>query len=214
MYLLNQCQLDEKAQQYLQLAQHELNRVTHITTQTLRFYRQSTRATETNVHELLETVLALYDIRMRAQNIVAVREFGEIRSIIAHDGEIRQVLANLVGNAVDAMQSDGGKLILRTRMGWQWKSGQHGILITVADNGPGMDRKILDRIFEPFFSTKGLTGTGLGLWISREILSKHHGTVQVRSRQQTPHGSVFRIFLPLGPGKMPEQKVTEMSVSA
>ena len=214
MYLLNQCQLDDKARQYLQLAQHELNRVTHITTQTLRFYRQSTRATETNIHDLFETVLALYDIRMRAQNICAVREFGAIPSIVAHDGEIRQVLANLVGNAVDAMQGDGGNLILRTRMGRQWKIGQRGISITVADTGPGMDRKILDRIFEPFFSTKGLTGTGLGLWISQEILNKHQGFIQVRSRQQPRHGTVFRIFLPLEARKILEQEETELRVSA
>jgi PAS domain S-box-containing protein len=214
MYLLNQCQLDDKGRQYLQLAQHELNRVTHITTQTLRFYRQSTRATETNIHELLETVLALYDIRMRAQNIQALREFGNIPSIVAHDGEIRQVLANLIGNAVDAMQSDGGKLLLRTRIGRRWKTGQHGVAITVADTGPGMDRKTRDRIFEPFFSTKGLTGTGLGLWISLEILSKHHGSVQVRSRQMRPHGTVFRIFLPLQPGEASEHEESELRVSA
>jgi PAS domain S-box-containing protein len=214
MYLLDQCQMDDKARQYLQLAQHELNRVTHITTQTLRFYRQSTRATETNIHELLETVLALYDIRMRAQNIQAVRELGNIPSIIAHDGEIRQVLANLIGNAVDAMQGDGGKLMLRTRIGHQWKTSRQGVTITVADTGPGMDRKTLDRIFEPFFSTKGLTGTGLGLWISQEILNKHHGSVHVRSRQQQGHGTVFRIFLPLVPGESVEREEPELRVSA
>jgi len=169
MYLLSQCQLDEDAQQYLKLAQHELDRVTHITTQTLRFYRQSTRPIETNVHELMETVLALYDIRMRAQGIQVERQFGEIATIIAHDGEIRQVLANLIGNAVDAMQAEGGKLLLRTRQSREWKTGRRGITVSVADTGPGMNIDILGHIFEPFFSTKGLTGTGLGLWISQEI---------------------------------------------
>jgi two-component system cell cycle sensor histidine kinase/response regulator CckA len=84
----------------------------------------------------------------------------------------------------------------------------------VADTGPGMDRKILDHIFEPFFSTKGMTGTGLGLWISQEILSKHQGFVQVRSRQQPTHGTVFRIFLPFAAEKIVEQEETELRVSA
>lgn len=196
IYLLTQCKLDDTARNYVDLAQHELNRVTHITTQTLRFYRQSTRPTETNIHELFETVLALYDIRMRAQNIEPVRDFGNIPNIVTHDGEIRQVLANLVGNAVDAMQNNGGKLILRTRLGRHWPSGREGIVIVVADTGSGMNKATLGRIFEPFFSTKGITGTGLGLWISSEILTKHKGNIQVRSRQRQPHGTVFRVFLP------------------
>ncbi len=196
IYLLTQCELDDTARDFVKLAQHELNRVTHITTQTLRFYRQSTRPTETNIHELFETVLALYDIRMRAQNIELVRDFSDIPNIVTLDGELRQVLANLVGNAVDAMQNSGGKLILRTRIGTHWQSNRDGIVIVVADTGPGMNQATLKRIFEPFFSTKGLTGTGLGLWISSEILTKHKGNIQVRSRQSQPHGTVFRIFLP------------------
>jgi PAS domain S-box-containing protein len=214
MYLLNQCNLDETAQQYLSLAQHELNRVTHITTQTLRFYRQSTRATETNIHELLETVLALYDIRMRALGVEAVRQFGEIPQIVTHDGEVRQVLANLIGNAVDAMQTDGGKLLLRTRAACKWSNGEYGIAITVADTGTGMDRKTLAHIFEPFFSTKGSTGTGLGLWISQEILAKHHGSIHVRTRQQKPGGTVFRLFLPLNVIDAVEHEESELPASA
>lgn len=214
LYLLNQCNLDETAKQYLDLAQHELDRVTHITTQTLRFYRQSTRATETNIHELLETVLALYDIRMRALGIQAVRQFGEIPQIVTHDGEVRQVLANLIGNAVDAMQNTGGRLFLRTRAAQHWTTGEHGIAITVADTGTGMDRKILGHIFEPFFSTKGSTGTGLGLWISQEILAKHRGSIHVRTRQQKPGGTVFRLFLPLNAIDAIEHEESELPASA
>ena len=214
IYLLGQCNLDDTARQFVELAQHELNRVTHITTQTLRFYRQNTRPTETNIHELFETVLALYDIRMRAQNIQAVRDFGDIPSIVAHDGEIRQVLANLIGNAIDAMQNSGGRLILRTRLGRQWRTDRAGVVVSVADTGTGMSAATLERIFEPFFSTKGLTGTGLGLWISSEILSKHKGFVQVRSQQQTPHGTVFRLFLPLQSAVNRSREEDELRVPA
>ena len=124
---------------------------------------------------------------MRAQGIRVVRQFGDIRNIFAHDGEIRQVLANLIGNAVDAMQASGGVLVLRTRPGRRWNTEREGIVVTVADTGPGMDGQTLSHIFEPFFSTKGITGTGLGLWISQEILVKHQGTIRVRTRQQQPH---------------------------
>lgn len=94
---------------------------------------------------------------------------------------------------------DGGRIVLRTATTRDWRSGKRGIAITVADSGTGMDTATLSRIFEPFFSTKGITGTGLGLWISHEIVSKHHGTLRVRSRVTTANavgGTVFRLFLP------------------
>jgi PAS domain S-box-containing protein len=199
LYLMQQANLDKSARGYLDLAQRELDRVVHITTQTLRFYRQNTRPTEADVHELLETVLALYEARMRTFGIQYLREFGDIPRITVYDGEIRQIFANLVGNAVDAMQGSGGKLTLRTARGKNWRQESDGIVITVADTGSGMDKSTLKRLFEPFFSTKGDTGTGLGLWVSQEILIKHLGKIQVRSRQAkgSRHGwTVFRVFIP------------------
>jgi signal transduction histidine kinase len=103
------------------------------------------------------------------------------------------VIANLVGNAIDALE-DGGRIVLRTACGHDWKTGGAGIRLTVADNGTGMDGATLARIFEPFFSTKGITGTGLGLWVSREIVEKHQGHLRVRSRLGV--GTVFSLFIP------------------
>ena len=115
------------------------------------------------------------------------------------DGEIRQVLSNLVGNAVDAMRSTGGRLLLRSRAATHWKTGRSGVLITVADSGSGMSSRTLSRIFEPFFTTKDIAGTGLGLWISREIVERHSGVLRVRSRQSPqPSGTAFTLFLPFG----------------
>ena len=200
MYLLNQGPLEETARQYLTLAQRELDRVVYITTQTLRFYRQSTRPVETNVHELFETVLALHEAKIRSLSITVVRQYGKIVPILAYDGEIRQVLANLVGNAIDAMTPmDSGRVIIRTSPARDWKSGRDGIAITVADTGSGMDETTVARIFEPFFSTKGITGTGLGLWVSLELIEKHQGTIRVRSRRGANCGTIFRIFLPSRP---------------
>jgi len=201
LYLVGQTVLPPDARTYLDMAQQELNRVAQITVQTLRFYRRSTHATEVDIHDLIETVLTLLDGRHRGLGIEVTRDFGSIPSLSAHDGEIRQVLANLVGNATDAL-TRGGRIILRTTFSRNPTDGRPGIRISVADNGTGMSAATLNRVFEPFFSTKGITGTGLGLWVSREIVDKHHGTLRARSREALPGrlgGTVFTLFLPTSP---------------
>ncbi len=202
LYLLSMRDLDAPGREYLDMAQQELNRVIQITTQTLRFYRQSTRPVETRVAELLDTVVTLYEPRCRGYGIHIERRYGSIPLVTGFDGEIRQVLANLVGNAVDAMHKTGGRLILKTSYGHNWRSGEAGVIVTVADTGYGMDRETRRRAFEAFYSTKGITGTGLGLWVSQNILDKHSGVMRVRSRPSQPQssgssGTVFRLFLPV-----------------
>lgn len=114
------------------------------------------------------------------------------------DGEIRQVLNNLVGNGIDAMQAAGGRPPLRTRDGRDWQTGQPGIILTVADTGSGMSPEVQQRIFDAFFSTKGIRGMGLGLWISNEIVQRHKGHLRVRSSQdEQHHGTVVAVFLPV-----------------
>ena len=199
LYLVGKTELPADARTYLALAQDELDRVAQITVQTLRFYRRSTHASNTNLHDLMETVLALLASRLRRQQITVVRQFGEIPPLVVHDGEIRQVLANLIGNAIDAMP-EGGTITLRTALSRDWIHGRQGIRITVADDGIGMNGTTLNRIFEAFFSTKGITGTGLGLWVSREIVDKHMGLLHARSRERREGragGTVFSLFLPL-----------------
>ncbi len=213
LYLISQTSLDKDGTHYLELAQRELERVVHITTQTLRFYRQNSRPIKTDIHELLETVLTLWEGKLRSLGISVERRFGNIPPIVAYDGEVRQVLANLIGNAVDAMQNHGGKLILRTTPSVSWRDGTPGIAITVADSGSGMTQDTLARIFEPFFSTKGLTGTGLGLWVSRELVKKHHGVLRVRSTSIQPTGTTFRLFLPLTPPGLEETRTLSVSAS-
>ncbi len=198
LYLAAQTNLPADSRSYLELAQSELDRVTQITVQTLRFYRGSTRPTETDMHELIETVLTLLEPRLVRTHIEIIRRFRANSTIIVQDGEIRQVMVNLIGNALDALPN-GGCIHLRTAPARNWKTGAQGIVITIADNGPGMDKETQPHIFEPFFSTKGLTGTGLGLWISQEIVTKHHGSIRVRTRQTTPEkpgGTTFRLFIP------------------
>ena len=193
LYLVSNTEIPEDARSYLTLAQQELDRVSQITMQTLRFYRGSTRPEATAPEELVETVLALLEARLQRGRIEVVRQFRAKATVHAQAGEIRQVIANLVGNAMDSMLK-GGRLILRTREGVSWASGARGVSLTVADTGHGMEATTRSHIFEPFFSTKGITGTGLGLWISQEIVARHGGTLQVRSKPN--QGTVFRFFLP------------------
>ena len=207
LYLLAQTTLTPDGKEYLDLAQKELTRVAQITMQTLRFYRRSTRAGLTDVHELIETVLAIFDARLRRSEIEVLREFRPIPRIFAHDGEIRQVLANLVGNAIDALPN-GGRLYLRTAPAAH--AGRPSIAITVADNGTGMGPSTLKRAFEPFFSTKGITGTGLGLWISHDLIERHNGSMTVRSRaaaDDRPGGTVFRIVVPTEGNPSPPESI-------
>lgn len=198
LYLMSTTALADDSRGYLELAQKELNRVTQITVQTLRFYRRSTMPSQTDVHELIETVIALFESRMTALQITVVRNFEADLLVLAHDGEIRQVIVNLVGNAIDALAA-GGYLLIRTSAARDWRSGRRGLRVTVADNGTGMSEETQSRLFEPFFSTKGITGAGLGLWVSREIADKHKGSLRARSRQaskQQPGHTVFSLFIP------------------
>ena len=185
---------------FLDTAERELRRVSVISNQTLRFHRQSTKQLAVHSEELFEGVLSIHQGRLVNSSIEVQRQFRAQMPIVCFDGEIRQVLNNLVGNAIDAMQSTGGILFVRTREARNWQTGAKGITLTVADTGTGMDADILERIFEPFFTTKGIGGTGLGLWICMEIVNRHHGLLRVKSRQKKgKSGTVFTLLLPFGP---------------
>ena len=186
-----------QAREFARQALQELARVSQITTQTLRFFRQSTAQSRVRISDLLESVLALYQGRLLNSKITVERRFRD-SAILCYEGEIRQVLNNLVGNAVDVLREDfGGRLLVRARPATQWSTGAKGVQVSVGDTGHGMDRQTQARIFEAFFSTKGIGGTGLGLWVSSEIIKKHHGSLRVRSREKAPHrGTVFSIFIP------------------
>ena len=198
LYLVRQDTLPVEAKQYLEAMDGELRRVTQIVSQTLRFHRQSTRPRELTAGELMEPPLGLYRGRLQNSGIeLKLRDRSEAK-VNCFEGEIRQVLNNLIGNAIDAMRT-GGRLLIRMSDGVAWKTGQRGVRISVADNGHGMSAEVARRIFEPFYTTKGINGTGLGLWISQGILLKHHGSIRVRSSQREGRsGTVFCLFLPVG----------------
>jgi signal transduction histidine kinase len=199
LYLVGRTQLTDDARNYLELASHELDRVAQITVQTLRFHRRSSRPVETDLADLVESVLPLFQSRTRLLHATVQSRFRPSPKVLIHDGEVRQVIANLVSNATDALGEEG-RLALRVAPSRHPRTGASGVVLTVADTGHGMTPETLARIYEPFFSTKGATGTGLGLWVSLEIVEKHGGTLRARSRVgtlQRPGGTVFRFFLPL-----------------
>lgn len=185
-------------QELLDLTDQELRRVSAIARQTLQFNKQSMGARAIACSDLIREVMMIHEARIRNSQIkVEMRERAEI-PVVCYDGEIRQVLNNLVMNAIDAMHSSEGRLLVRSRAATDWKTGRAGMMITIADTGTGIARENRAKIFEPFFTTKGLSGTGLGLWVSRDIIERHKGRLSLRSSSHDTahHGTVFTIFLP------------------
>jgi signal transduction histidine kinase len=197
LYLARSVEDLRESREYLARADTELRRACAITSQTLRFHKQSTRPTEVNCGELMSSTLDILRSRILNAGVAVEARKRANRPVLCFEGEIRQVVSNLLINAVDAMNSGGGLLLLRSREGRDHSTGRPGLVITIADTGTGMSRDTLTRIFEPFYTTKGIAGTGLGLWISKEIIERHHGRLRVRSSDRPGRtGTVFTIFLP------------------
>ena len=185
-----------KVQALLDDADRELRRVGNIVNQTLRFHRQPSNPTKASSVELISAVLSMYESRLQNAAIQVEKRTRATRTVEVYEGDIRQVLNNLVGNALDAMPR-GARLLVRSREATDWRTGTKGLVITVADTGAGIAETDQRHIFEPFFTTKGIGGSGLGLWVSSEIIERHHGRLLFRSRQRSEHhGTVFAVFLP------------------
>ena len=194
--------LHEDIRVYVHLAQSEVARVSQIATQTLRFHRQAIRATLVKASDLVGAVLGLYQGRLSNSGISVQADYTSESPILCFENDIRQVLNNLIANAIDAMRG-GGRLLVRAHEVTDWKPGanRRGVRITVADTGHGMSAAVKARVFEPFYTTKDLNGTGLGLWISSGIVQRHQGRLTLRSSLDPRHqGTVFTLFLPLEPG--------------
>ena len=146
-------------------------------------------------------VLNLYHGRLANSGIHVEACYSTRSTVLCFENDIRQVLNNLIANAIDAMRQGGGRLLVRAHNTFDYSprfpDGRRGIRITVADTGHGMSSNVQSRLFEPFYTTKDLNGTGLGLWISAGIVDRHRGRLTFRSTQHpTRHGTVFSLFLP------------------
>lgn len=196
LYLLNGTALNDEQRGYLDLAQSELARVSEISSHTLTFNRQRDIQGEASMCTLLDSVVTLYQGRLAASGICVERRYLDGRPVLCRPGELRQVFVNLICNAFDATRK-GGRIVLRERFLTDPRTGQQGVLITVADNGHGVEARLKENLFDAFRSTKGINGSGLGLWISKGIIDKHRGSIRFRSSTKLgSSGTVFQVFIP------------------
>jgi signal transduction histidine kinase len=173
----------------------ELRRVAHITRQALGFYRENATPALTDIYELLDSTLEMLRSKIDSKDIIIDRDRTKSIQVLGVAGELRQVFSNLIVNSVDAVDR-GGRIMIRTSE-CTMRNGQPGVLVTFADNGKGIDSSSKSHIFEPLYTTKGSVGTGLGLWVSKEIIDKHRGTIRMRSSTREPkRGTAFGIFIP------------------
>ncbi|HTC73968.1 MAG TPA: PAS domain-containing protein [Edaphobacter sp.] len=197
LYLARETSWNPETREYLEIADRELRRVSVIANQTLRFHKQSSRPQLITSDDLIGSAISIYQGRLVNSNVEVEKRIRTTSRVLCFEGEIRQVLSNLISNAIDAMHPHGGRLLMRSREGTNWKTGHKGLILTVADTGSGMSPATTAKIFEPFFTTKEIGGTGLGLWVSHEIVERHGGTLAVRSSQHIGHsGTIFTLFLP------------------
>ena len=190
--------LDQDELSYTKLAADELGRMTHLTRQSLSFYRECSSPTLVNLKETIEELVSLYEKRITAKAISIKKKYApQGITIRTYAGEIRQVLTTLLMNAIEAISSNGTITIsLRSSFDWS-NSARPGVRIVIADTGCGIPKGNAHRIFDPFFTTKGELGVGLGLWVANGIISRLGGSIRMRSRtgdQKT--WTCFAIFLP------------------
>jgi two-component system, chemotaxis family, CheB/CheR fusion protein len=185
-----------RANEHLTMAEQEIGRLARIAQQTLGFVRDTSSPGSVEPAAIMDEILQLYSHKMLARQIRVARRYRDTGKIPANAGELRQLFSNLIVNATDAMAKEGC-LYVRVAPSRDWSDDREGVRITVADTGGGIPPENLDRIFEPFYTTKSDTGTGLGLWISSGIVREHGGSINVRSRAHGGKtGTVFSVFLP------------------
>jgi PAS domain S-box-containing protein len=188
------------ADTYLGTADQELERIAEITRHTLGFFRDTSVPVPVNISKVLAEVLNLYDRKLRFKKINLQTRLGENLEVIGFPGELRQVFSNLIANAVEAMNEGGSLWIKASPAGEQTNSHRAGVRVSFMDNGCGIDSGQMTQIFEPFYTTKKDIGTGLGLWLTHSLVSKHRGTIRVKSKTGADRsGTVFSIFLPREP---------------
>jgi PAS domain S-box-containing protein len=183
------------ASEQLALAEEELERVSHITRQTLGFYRESKLPNQVDLADLVDSVLRIYSNKFRTKNITVERDLQDCPTVHGLSGELNQAIANLISNAADAVPSGG---TIHVKLSCLDDAETRVVMISIQDNGSGISPENKERIFEPFFTTKKDVGTGLGLWVTKEIVERHGGSIQVHSDNcPSSPSTIFNILLPV-----------------
>ena len=195
IYLARSNSSDPEVMSYLSTAESELVRLSHIAKQTLGFYREQNSAAMVSLTELVGEVLKIYNSKLQEAGVKVETCFASAREVVVRKGELMQVISNLVTNAMYAM-TPGGTLRVTTEDGVC--EGREAVVLVIEDNGRGIPAENLQKVFEPFFTTRGTIGTGIGLWVAKQFIGGHSGTIEVESRTDVvSHGTKFRISLPL-----------------
>ena len=208
MHLLKQNPaLDNEAAELVDLAEREVHRLANISRQTLAPHRETKFPVVTKLSELLDDVCAIYRPRLQASKIELQRKYDIPGEVTIYPSELRQVFTNLVTNAIDAI-GQKGRLSLAIE-----KAADNQVVVRVRDTGCGIPQENLKAIFEPFFSTKGDKGTGIGLWVIRGIVEKLGGHIEVETSTTGETGSCFSIFLPGTAGNGTGERESQESVT-
>jgi PAS domain S-box-containing protein len=193
-----QPELSELTRGFLDIADRELIRVAHIAQQTLGFYRDNSRPTRLLLSDVIKDVVTIYERKITYKGLIIQHQVEPDLATWAFKGELKQVLSNLLANAIDASR-EGGRIVIRARRSRDHRFGNWGLRITVADNGTGIAQQDKPRIFAPFFTRNKEVGTGLGLWITRDLLERRGGSIHFRSTTSNPSGTVMSIYVPAAP---------------
>lgn len=192
MYLARTSKTFHAAQNYIKTAEQELERVSHIARQTLGYYRENGNPCPVLLQDLVQDVLTVYQGKLTAAQIIVECNFSDHPPIAANKGELIQILSNIIANSIDAMSLGG---LLRIQI--DRSSAPEGVRIEIKDQGAGIQQEHLTRVFEPFFTTKGHLGTGIGLWVVKQLVEKHGGEITLSSRTEPgTSGTSVSIFFP------------------
>jgi signal transduction histidine kinase len=191
--------LSDTGRRFACAAAQEIKRTAHITKQMLAFHRQSTTPVDIRLSEVLDSVVELYAAKIEQSGITVQKQYDTAATVKGFPAELRQVFANLLGNAIEAIGRHG-VIRLHTFASREWSNARRsGVRVVIADNGVGISPEHRRRLFEPFVTTKGERGTGLGLWVSSGIVKKHDGSIRLRSSTRAGRsGTCFSVFLPVG----------------
>ena len=195
-YLLANESNAEKRAEYLSMAQQELKRTLQISRTLLNLYREPNAPVKVDLKELLESVLLLLHRRLDMQSVTVQHNFDGSFVVEGFPAELRQVFTNLITNAADATGING-KILIRMHGVPAEELHGSGVMVEILDSGPGIPHHAEQKLFQPFFTTKGEKGTGLGLWVSMGIVQKHGGTIRLKNSEDPDlHGAWVRVYLP------------------
>ena len=199
--------LNESTRAFVDRAGVELDRVSKIATQTLRFARRTVAPAQINIEEIVNGLILLFGGRLTQNHVSTFLRKRKVSNFYGYSSEIMQLLTNLLSNAIDAI-GESGKITIAIQDSRDWRTSAPCVAVSVADSGPGIAPQYREKIWEPFFTTKSETGTGLGLWLVEETVRKNGGSIHMRTASSTArHGTVFRLLLPFQPPTSPDNRI-------